>query len=252
MKILFTLLCIDANQKMYLEASKALISEILEKTKSDILLSTNSIDLLNYFNNHNRVIARDNISQTNSILKYGDQNGGEFNYNLKHFAFQDIPEIYDAIVYLDCDIKLSQWTEASEELIRKTVTDHDMGATRTNCVLRDEIGYLNNTGSALFTHKITAYKIRETYPDADQIYSAKLPSEHFLVLKNNPIKIKSFYKEWSDLNSYLQSINGGNGSWGDGFEIGISAQKAGIIDIVEITHWEWSQVLGLVFNGNKN
>jgi hypothetical protein len=251
MKIIFTLLCVDANQKMYLEASRALVSEILEKTKSDILLSTNSVDLLNIFNNHNRVIVRDNISQTNSILRYGDQNGGEFNYNLKHFAFQDIPETYDAIVYLDCDIKLEQWTEASEDLIRKTITDHEMGATRKNCVLRDEVGYLNNTGSSLFNHKITAYKIRETYAKDEQIYSSKLPSEHFLVLRNDPVKIQSFYKEWSGLNSYLQSINGGGGSWGDGFEIGIAAQKAGITDVVEITHWEWSQVLGLNFNGNK-
>jgi hypothetical protein len=232
---------------MYLEASKTLIGEILEKTKSDILLSTNSVDLLNDFNNHNRIIARDNISQTNSILKYG----GEFNYNLKHFAFQDIPELYDAIVYIDCDIKLEQWTEASEELIKKTITDHEMGATRTNCVLRDEVGYLNNTGGSLFSHKITAYKIRETYAKDDAIYSSKLPSEHFLVLRNDPVKIDSFYKEWSALNFYLQSINGGNGSWGDGFEIGIAAQKAGITDVVEITHWEWSQVLGLNFNGNK-
>jgi hypothetical protein len=78
-----------------------------------------------------------------------------------------------------------------------------------------------------------------------------MPSEHFLVFKNIPNKIKNFQKEWANLNNYLQSINGGSGSWGDGFEIGIAAQKAGITDIVEITHWEWSQVLGLGFNGNK-
>ena len=124
MKILFTLLCVDANQKMYFEASRALVGEILEKTQSDILLNTNSIELLNDFKSNSRIIVRDNISNTNSILRYGDQNSGEFNYNLKYFAFQDIPIKYDALVYLDCDIKLEQWTEDSEELIRKTITDH--------------------------------------------------------------------------------------------------------------------------------
>ena len=247
MKILFTLLCIDANHRMYIDACRSLISEILTKTNHDILLSTNDLESFRDLITNERLRVRDNISGTNSILKYG----GEFNYNLKYFAFQDIPEAYDVIVYLDCDIKLEQWTEASEELIRKTITDHEMGATRTNCVLKDEVSYLNNTGSSLFSHKITAYNIREQYLENHPIYASKLPSEHFLVLKNDPVKIKSFYQEWSNFNFYLQSINGGNGSWGDGFEIGISAQKAGITDVVEITHWEWSQVLGLNFNGNK-
>ena len=251
MKILFTLLCVDANQKMYLGASQKLISEILEKTKGDILLSTNFVDLLDDFNAHKRVMVRDNISFTNSTLKYRDKIDGEFNYNLKHFAFQDIPETYDAIVYLDCDIKLDKWTEESEELIQKTITNYEMGATRINCVLKDEVAYLNAGTRCLFSHKITAYNIRETYDAGHPIYLSKIPSEHFLIFKNIPEKIKSFQREWSKLNDHLQSIDGGEGSWGDGFEIGIAAQKAGITEIVEITHNDWSQVLGLSFNGHK-
>lgn len=251
MKIVFTLLCVDANQKMYIEASKKLINEILEKTQSDVLFSTNSIDLLNNFNNHHRVTARDNISFTNSCLRYGDKTSGEFNYNLKHFAFQNIPKTYDAIIYLDCDIKLNKWTQDSEDLVHKTITNHEMGATRTNCVLRDEVGYLNSGARCLFSHKITAYNIRETYGSEDPIYLSKIPSEHFLIFKNIPNKIQAFQREWANLNNHLQSINGGNGSWGDGFEIGISAQKAGITNIVEISHGEWHQILGFEFNGNK-
>lgn len=251
MKILFTLLCIDANQKMYIDASKSLINEILSKTESDILVSTNSDDLLHSCANNSRILARDNISNTNSILRYNDVSNGEFNYNLKHFAFQDIPEHYDAIIYLDCDIKLEKWTTEAQNLIQKTIDNYEMGATRTNCVLKDDVSYLNSGISCLFTHKIMAYKIRETYPENDPIYLSKLPSEHFLIFKNIPDKIKKFQLEWSNLNNYLQSINGGYGSWGDGFEIGIAAQKAGITNIVEITHWEWSRVMGLTFNGNK-
>lgn len=251
MKILFTLLCVDANQKMYIGAASRLISEILEKTPHDILLSTNSIGLLDTVKFNNRIKARDNISNTNSILRYNDSVSGEFNYNLKHFAFQDVPQDYDALIYLDCDIKLEKWTAEAEDLIKRTIDNYEMGATRTNCVLKDDVSYLNSGISSLFSHKIKAYKIRETYPENDPVYLSKLPSEHFLIFKNDQMKIKNFQKEWSILNDYLQSINGGNGSWGDGFEIGIAAQKAGINNIAEITHWEWSQVLGLSFNGNK-
>lgn len=247
MKIVFIVLCIDANHSMYIDACRSLIAEILEKTNHDILLSTNSVDNFQDLGSNTRITIRDNISNTNNILRYGS----EFNYNLKYLAFQDIPKHYDAIIYLDCDIKLEHWTNEAEELIAKTIKDYDMGATRTNCVLKDDVNHLNSGIEALFSHKITAYQIRETYPENDLIYLSKLPSEHFLVFKNTPDKIKNFHKEWSNLNSYLQSINGGNGSWGDGFEIGIAAHKAGIRDIVEIQHWEWSQVMGLVFNGNK-
>jgi hypothetical protein len=247
MKILFTLLCINADHAMYVDAAYRLMNEILEKTSHDILISTNSTQLLDSVKTNNRIISRDNISNTNSVLRYG----GEFNYNLKHFAFQDMPLNYDVIIYLDCDIKLEKWTIESENLIKKTIDRYEMGATRTNCVLRDEVSYLNSGLNCLFSHKITAYKIRETYPEHDPIYLSKLPSEHFLIIKNNPIKVRNFQKAWSELNNYLQSINGEYGSWGDGFEIGIAAHKAEITDIVEITHWEWSQILGLSFNGNK-
>jgi hypothetical protein len=80
---------------------------------------------------------------------------------------------------------------------------------------------------------------------------SRLPSEHFLLLKNNTNKITKFYQKWQMLNHYLQSINGDGGSWGDGFEIGISARHAGFHKTIEISQGEWDGVLGFKFNGNK-
>lgn len=248
MKILFTLLCINTGSEMYISACRSLINEILTKTNNyDILLSTNMPEAFIDLTSNDRLKIRDNISNKNNIFKYNN----EFNYNLKYLCFEDIPTEYDSIIYLDCDIKLSHWTEESEKLVLKTISDYDMGATRTNCVLKDEVYYLNTTGNALFKHKILSYMIRETYPENDPIYLSQLPSEHFLIFKNNPSKIRKFFEEWSKLNSHLESLNGGNGSWGDGFEIGLSANKAGITNILEISQGEWNQVMGLVFNGNK-
>jgi hypothetical protein len=247
MKILFTLLCIDSNNSMYSDAARRLVHEILNNTSHDILLSTNSSNLLDEFSNNNRIIVRNNISNTNSIIMYG----GEFNYNLKYHAFQDIPTDYDIIIYLDCDIKLDGWNNSSDKYIINTFTKYEFGATRLNCSMKGSIDEHHKSGRTLFSHKIESYKIIENYHENDDIMLSLLPSEHFLILKNNPIKLKKFYERWKELNNHLQSIDGRGGSWGDGFEIGISARYAGLHKTIEISHGVWDGVLGFKFNGNK-
>jgi hypothetical protein len=247
MKILFTLLCIDANNSMYSDAARRLVNEILNNTQHDILLSTNSNQLLTEFSTNNRVIVRDNISNTNSTLMYG----GEFNYNLKYHAFQDIPNKYDIIIYLDCDIKLDGWNANSDNYIKDIFNDYEFGATRLNCSMLGSIEEYKKNGRTLFSHKIESYKIIENYSENDDIMLSLLPSEHFLIFKNDPIKLVKFYQRWKELNNHLQSIEGRGGSWGDGFEIGISARYAGFHKTIEINQGAWDGILGFKFNGNK-
>jgi hypothetical protein len=247
MKILFTLLCIDSSNSMYSDAARRLVHEILDNTSHDILLSTNSSNLLDEFSNNNRIIVRDNISNTDSIIMYG----GEFNYNLKYHAFQDIPTEYDILIYLDCDIKFDGWTDYSDKYIENIFTEYDFGATRLNCSMRGSIDEYRQKGRTLFSHKIESYKIIENYHDDDDIMLSLLPSEHFLIFKNDVIKLQKFYEKWRELNSYLQSIEGRGGSWGDGFEIGVSARYAGFHKTIEIGQGTWDGILGFKFNGNK-
>ena len=101
------MLSIETTNKNYLLSAKNLTNEILKNTKHDVLISTNNTDYFNELNT-DRCLVRNNI-QSSSIFKYG----GEFNYNLKHHSFINIPEKYDYIVYLDCDIKLTKWDEKS-------------------------------------------------------------------------------------------------------------------------------------------
>jgi hypothetical protein len=180
-------------------------------------------------------------------LKYGS----EFNYNLKYNAFENISSEYDVIIYLDCDIKLDGWDNNSENYIENIFKNHDFGATRLNCSMIDSINEYKKTGRTLFSHKINSYKILEKYGDNDDIMSSLLPSEHFLIFKNDTDKIRKFYEKWKELNEYLQSINGNGGSWGDGFEIGISARCAGFHNPIEINQGTWDCILGFKFNGNK-
>lgn len=245
MKILFTLLSIDCGNKMYLEAAKKLINEILIQTNHDILLSTNNLVFFNDINSK-RFFLRNNIDE-NSIFNYGV----EFNYNLKYHAFKDIPSDYDVLIYLDCDIKLEGWSQESENFIENMILENDFGASRLNCILSDEVNYYNNKQNCLFTHKIISYKILEKNSLSDDIMNSKLPSEHFLIFKNEKNKIQNFANKWKEMNDYLQSINGSGGSWGDGFEIGISARYAGFHNTKEVSHDSWSQILGFKFNGHK-
>lgn len=245
MRILFTIISIDSGNDFYLSAAKRLINELLEKTPYDVLVSTNND---NYFSDviSDRCIVRNNIRE-NSILKYGT----EFNYNLKHHAFLEIPEKYDYIIYIDGDIKLMKWDEETENFINGEMSNYDFFGDRLNAVLIDEVNRFIKNEPCLFSHKIKSYDIMDRFEIDDEIMMSRMPSEHILILKNDPEKIMKFQEKWEELNEYLQSKNGVGGSWGDGFEIGISSNYAGFNQYFNLSPYYWSSVLGFEFNGNK-
>jgi hypothetical protein len=246
MNILFTLVSIDVDkQEKYLQSAHNLILEILNQTSYDIFLSTNRLNFFSNINN-SRCFIRNNICD-NSIFNYGY----EFNYNLKHHAFKDIPAKYDYIIYLDCDIKLNSWTDQSKKFMTEIMSQYDFGADRLNCVLRDEIGYFKNNQNCLFAHKITNYNLLQRLSPDDDLMNAQLPSEHFLILKNDVDKLKKFQEKWQEQNDYLQSTNCCACSWGDGFEIGIAARYAGYHNSIPLSPFYWKDTLGFQFNGNK-
>jgi hypothetical protein len=82
--------------------------------------------------------------------------------------------------------------------------------------------------------------------------NSQLPSEHFLIFKYDKEKLNKFQERWKEMNDHLQSINGDGGSWGDGFEIGVSARYAGFHKTIEVSHGIWHGTLGFIFNGNKS
>jgi hypothetical protein len=245
MKILFTILAIETKTELYLRSSKKLIIQLLNNTKHDILLSTNNIDYFNEIKNK-RLFIRNNIPES-SILLYGNI---EFNYNLKYLSFQDIPNNYDVIFYIDGDISNTFWNNKSDEKIKSLTNEYEWIATRLNCVLRNEVDQYKKTGNALFKHKINSYEILN-WNDNNILLDSCLPSEHFLIFKYNSKKIKLFYEKWKELNEYLQKKNGIGGCWGDGFEIGISSKFAEYDKKYDLPYNELEDFFGFVFNGNK-
>jgi hypothetical protein len=245
-KILFTFLAISTGVELYLKSSKKLISEILKNTQHDVLLTTNKLEYYDDINS-SRFIVRDNVPKDSVFMYRGDV---EFNYNLKYLAFKDLPEGYDVIFYIDGDIKNNFWNEESENKLKSLINSYDWVATRLNCVLRNEVIQYKTTGSALFKHKIESYEILK-WNDNDTLMESHLPSEHFLIFKYNKEKLEKFATKWGELNLILQNKNGGDGSWGDGFEMGISAKYAGYDNMYDLPPGNLEHDFGFIFNGNK-
>ena len=246
MKILFTILSISTGNDFYLNASKKLINELLTNSNHDILLTTNNVEYFDDVKN-NRFIIRNNVPDSSIFLYRG---GAEFNYNIKYLAFKDLPEGYDVVFYIDGDIKNQFWNQVSEDRIHSLMNTYDWIATRLNCILKNEIIQYNNTGNCLFSHKIKSYDVL-TWDTDDDLMESCLPSEHFLIFKYNKEKLEKFSNKWCELNSILQSKNGGDGSWGDGFEMGISARYAGYNNMFDLPHGNLEHDFGFIFNGNK-
>jgi len=244
MRGVFTLLSVNCGNPMYLDATSNLIDEILNRTDFDIILTTNEVI---YFSNkiNNRVIIRE-INDSSLILKYS----AGFNYNLKFLSFQNIPEKYDYIIYLDGDIKLKGWRQESINLIERLLENNEVIGTRLDAVLKNEYNYYLDNMSNTFSHKFDSYEILK-YNLNDDIFESRLPSEHFLILKNVPNKIKTFADNWCEMNTFLQNKNGEGGSHCDAFEIGISLRKAELNDMFDMSYGDTVTILGFEFNGNK-
>ncbi len=250
-KILFTLLSIklEPHGNLYVDSCKRLTTEILTQTNHDVLITTNTPDSFVEITTDPRVTLRE-IAEGENTFKFTHNHTREFNYNMKHVCFRDIPQTYDYIIYLDADIKVTGWDSKSDEYIDNFLTNiAEAGATRTNAILKDELGYYSN-GQSLFNHKFSVYALEDLLSLGENILEAKLPSEHFLILKNIPEKVSKFYNTWKYLNTYLENKNGGNGSYCDAFEIGISFQAAQY-NLQEVTHGDSLLTLKFYFNGNK-
>lgn len=245
MKILFTLLSIEAGTSLYLNAAKKLTLEILQQTTHDVLITTNNIEHFADIQSE-RCIIRNNIG-CNNILRYE----AEFNFNLKYHAFLDIPSNYDFVIYLDCDIKMSNWSSNSEHFMNSIMNEYEFGADRLHCYLKDEVKSYIESKHCLFSHKIQSYDILSRFTLDDDVMNSQLPSEHFLIFKNIPEKIKLFSEKWKEQNEYLQNKGYHVRCWGDGFEIGIAARYAGFHKTIEVRPAYWQDTLGLCFNGNK-
>lgn len=238
-KILFSLLSLG---EIYTSFCNSFLNELLELTPYDIKVTTDCPDTVT---KNSRIII-DPVDVSNNKIRIGY----DFNYNLKHLCFKEYDSKYETIFYFDCDQKLAKFNSnlAENIIAERYKMGFDFLATRTNAVLESSLERFKKGESELFTHKILNYGLDKTPPPLNWL-NARMPSEHFFILKNCS-KVKKFYETWKELNDRTESLEVCHGVWGDGFEIGVSAAVAGF-NAMEVNSYEQFEVFGIVFNGNK-
>jgi hypothetical protein len=239
MKTLFTILAIGKTYAIY---SIQLINDILTKTNHDVFIST---DCPEYFSLNERVIIK-HID----LDKDKNKKNNSFNYNLKYYCFENLPEKYDIIIYLDCDTKLTLWNDINFENYINFQWDrgYNFIGTRINANLNYHLFNHEKTGIDLFSHKIEAYEIKSDTINKNWL-DAGMPSEHYFIMKYNKEQMDIFCKTWKNFNKIMQDKNNET-TWGDAFEIGISAREAGYV-LSSANCAGIDNSFEIEFNGNK-
>jgi len=241
-KILFTLLCLGEEYAVY---CNNFINNLLDVTPYNIRVTTNVPEK---FTQSERLLVRD-VDCSSYKLSIRNQ----FNYNLKFLAFENIDPCYEYVFYFDCDQRVDHFKYNEIENILDALNNDgkDYFGTRTNSVLKGSLERFKRGENELFTHKILNYQLDKKDPPASWLEACMI-SEHFFILKNEQPKIITFFETWKALNTHTESLAEDvcQGTWGDGFEIGVSAAVAGYT-AYEFNSYHQYDVLGIVFNGYK-
>lgn len=105
---------------------------------------------------------------------------------------------------------------------------YDFFGSRTDYKWKDFIsGYINKTDNTnIFNHKIFNYDLDSNLKP--EWGDASLPAEYLLIFNNNNNnKLNLFYNSFKYFHDYLANKDYTEGTWAEGFELGVSALLAG-------------------------
>jgi hypothetical protein len=247
--LITTISFVNENKKgseIYTKFANRLVNDVITKTPYDILVTTNRPNDFNL--NNKRVIVRDEQLHNHKVQVHA------FNQLLKFSALKNIDKKYDWVLYLDCDAGFT--TNLDIDLIEKKLDlweskNYDMLALRTDLLYEEiERKYLETKDSnkqplPIFNGKFKLYGINPEWR------SAKLPSEHLLLLKNNE-KLETMAKIFEDFCFKFESQDPNNIVTFDmeAFEIGVSAFLAKY-NVGNLSWVEQNDLLKVGFNYNN-
>jgi hypothetical protein len=208
------------------------------------------------YGNNDRVILNEIDLNTVKVRLWVNQVkvSDDFNFNLKYLTFKDICEDENSVViFTDCDNSFDWWDreKVMEYLYERYKYGFDFFGCRADWLFSDflkEYYGQDKREHSLFWHKIYGYDLDKTpRPDWG---GAPLVAEHLLVFINNNGKMKRFYEEWKNLHDYLANKDYTEGTWAEGFEIGVAAIMAGFKpQNLDWSHHIFSKMIG--YNGYK-
>lgn len=237
-----------SGSEIYSTFAKRLINDVLDKTPFDVLITTNNI------NNFNDVVElnNDRVVIRNESLENHKTHVGAFNQLLKFYAFKDIDEKYDWVLYLDCDAGFTQQIEMGRLMDQINYWEslgYDMLALRTNATYDEfEKKYLDSLtdgSNHLFNPKFRFYGVNPEWR------GSCFPSEHILFVKNNnKIKLMCEHFESFCTKFETQDINHPITFDMEAFEIGVSAFLSGY-NIGEMGWNNQTDIFKVGFNYNN-
>jgi hypothetical protein len=221
--------------KLYTERfANKLIDDVLNNSDLNIHVTTDVPEVIEEkFGINERVVLNKINSDNIKIRLWLNENkvSSDFNFNLKYLCFDEIyKDPTSIVIFTDCDNSFEWWNkdEAFDYLYEQYQQGFDFFASRTDWTFGGfmrEYNSQTNRQHSIFWHKIFNYDLDKTpKPEWD---GASLVAEDVLVFINNDDKVRKFYEQWKYLHDYLAAKDYTEGTWAEGFEIGVSAVVAG-------------------------
>jgi hypothetical protein len=253
MKIVITTLSVGENYTR--DYTLKLIHDVLELSNLDIYITTDFPNIIKekYGNNDRIKITTVNRDDLVIRVKVGES-ASDFNFNLRYLCFDPVKELEDTLViFTDCDNSFDWW---DEKLITEFTTNcindgFDFFAPRNSfywSTYRNSFLKENDPKLGNYWHKVVNYNLDMLDESNDK---ASLPAEYLLIFYNKDKKLVKFYEKWKWYHDYLISKETSEGTWAEGFEIGISAYYANFIAYdISFCHPLWGRMF--TASGYKN
>lgn len=175
----------------------------------------------------------------------------DFNFNIRYLCLEPVMDLEDTVViFTDCDNSFD-WYDKNEidNYINHNYVEQgfDFFGPRTDYrwggFLNDYHTH-NNKTHGLFWHKIYNYDLTESLGYVDEWNDAPLPAEYLLIFVNDKTKkLKKMFEQWKWFHDYLAKRDYTEGTWAEGFEIGVSAHVAGFKALdIGWNHGLWSRM----------
>lgn len=233
-----------------------LIEDVINLSNMDLYITTDfpKIILKKFPNNQRIKINEINRNDYVVSLPIGKNKfSSDFNFNLRHICLLPVLNLDNTIViFTDCDNSFDWYDENKiDEFINQkySIEKFDFFGPRNDYKWEQFISQYKQNKDGIFKHKILNYNL--DINKKSNWDNAPLPAEYLLIFVNNNGKLKKFYEQWKWFYEYLNKKEFTEGTWAEGFEIGVSSLVAGFKPFdIGWNHNIWSKML--VANGYKS
>jgi hypothetical protein len=232
-----------------------LIDDVLNLSNMDLYITTDCPQIIKSVYPYNERIKINEIKREDYKISLPigiNKISNDFNFNLRHICLLPVLDLDNTIIiFTDCDNSFDWY---NEEIIDSFINEnyiqkgYDFFGPRNDYKWSHFLNEYKKNNDGIFKHKLFNYELDESNNDW---YNAPLPAEYLLIFINNNNKLTKFYNQWKYFYEFLNNKEYTEGTWAEGFEIGVSSLIAGFIPFdIGWNHPIWSKMF--VANGYKS